>query len=222
MATTRADRALPAVLRRRTKSLEEKRAAFDALLAHLNLTEAFSDYRRLSKGNDKAAVDFFKSLAWGLMQKIQAFAPVPETSKSSKKEQTYRVGALLGEEWPMVRKHQAEFVLAIGNLQKEKGWKRRSQAFQWLGNINPVTRKPKEAEQRLKCIPERYRKTKTLKSFQQAWKSIPEDVQRAPERYLIGHVRREPFNFLTKYYEAWPRQAEGGGKRSPYIGLFSD
>jgi len=87
MATTRADRALPAVLRRRAKTQQEKQAAFDALLALLGLIEECSDYRRVSKGDDKAAANFFRALAWRLMQRIPAFAP--EKSKSAKKEQSY-------------------------------------------------------------------------------------------------------------------------------------
>jgi hypothetical protein len=73
MATTRADRHLPLILNRRTKSDAERQAAFDALVVHLELTKKLERFRRARKGRgDKheAAADFFMSLAYGLMQRI--------------------------------------------------------------------------------------------------------------------------------------------------------
>jgi hypothetical protein len=203
MATTRADRHLPLILNRRTKSDAERQAAFDALVVHLELTKKLERFRRARKGRgDKheAAADFFMSLAYGLMQRIQAFAP-PKKAKpraNAGQNRTYRTGGLLSEEWPIKREHQAKFVVEVERLKETNKWKTYTQVFNWLANKRPVTHNSKEAAKRLALIPARYRTLRELSSFRQAWKDIPKAVRESPYAYLPRPASAPEFFFLGR------------------------
>lgn len=71
MATTRADRALPAILRRRANTPAEKAAAFDALLKLL----------KLSHPTEEDDHEFWRALAEALVRRFPAFKPARGSKK---------------------------------------------------------------------------------------------------------------------------------------------
>lgn len=210
MGTTRAQRSLPSILRKRARTTAEREAALDALATHLGLSH--KDVRVTLECEPHASV-----VAALVRFFVPAFHVVPPKERNPKEdfESDWHAagGGLL---WSLADRdafYQAQLVQAILRLQAERKGASRSHVFRWLANEVQRTT-PGEASKRLENLPRRYRSRRTSGSLKQAFDSIPSDVRRDPAAYLPKAAIRSSVNL------GFPSDTQPG-ERERVSGLLS-
>jgi hypothetical protein len=195
----------PPVLMRRLRDDApegEKRAVFEALIAHYRLTDELRAMTGEPNGSplkSKYGLTFWSGLAGRLMFD---FVPAYRLKKPKSTKGRSEViedwsdagGSLLG--WPddATSFYQAQLVEVIKSRQVESG-KSRAWVFRWFANEVAVTT-PAEATRRRSILPRPYRKRGTSGSLKEAYSRIPRVVRASPKDYLPKLVV-PPYSFLA-------------------------
>jgi hypothetical protein len=189
MPTSRADRRLPSILRKRATTPGERRAAFDALVSYLGLS--LEQLAELEEGPRNAAI------ARALMELMPAFRP-PAGGAS-------RIDfGLFVDDWAKISGgppglladptsfYQALFVRAINQICEQRKWRQRMKAFRWLAFEDEKIGGESEAQRRRHLLPTLFQNRKTSRSLKHAFDLIPKEIRDHPERHLPepGNARR--------------------------------
>jgi hypothetical protein len=201
MATTRLEKNLPSILKRRTKSPAEKQAALNALFEYAGLAD---EHARFDSNDPQEVTQLLAKLGLNLTRKlIPAFRPSRAGGNSRMSAEFYedlqKAGAVWGLLGPSVSPDEfygAQFAQVIEQLRQEKG-RKRMQVFRWLAN--EIEKVPEvKARQRMAMLPKCFRARTTSGSLKEAFDSIPKAVRDNPANYLGSTTLRSPFNFLGK------------------------
>lgn len=202
VSSREAARQLPEILRRRVPdeaSDAEKQAAFDAVVAHYNLTERYTAFMGAPNGSTlraPAAVAFWCELAVKLMFD---FIPAYHLGKPGRRRNTTgnavdwiaAGGGVLGVPADLTAFYQAQLVQRIEARMSESG-QSKAWVFRWFANEVAITT-PHEAAARRALLPRPYRKRGTSASLKEAFNSIPKSVRLNPKEFLPHPWSAPPF-----------------------------